>query len=558
MAPLRWGRRRVRPAVGAGPLLLYRRRHMPRRLKLRPLLRVLATLLVVMLAASCQATVDVTVVIEDEAGSGEVTVVVQLDADAVERLEGVDGLRVDDLVTSGWEVEDPEVGDEGGAVITATKSFASPSDLTSVLEEISGPDGPYAQLGLRTERSFAESNFRIEGVLDGTGGVQGFADPGLAEALDGMPFGVDIAALEAELGAPVGSLVTLRLAVGLPGELDDGDPSSTSYTVSADGTQQLAVWETTLDAADPIPVLATSEVSRFRSVAFVIAAAGFALLFLLILITWAIVALRRRRKRRKAARAAASAPRPIPGLPPRDDADDTPTPPEESVASVPASASAGDDTSEPTAADAAPQPPPLELVIIGGPGVAFGVRDPVDEVVAFARANGSMLEYPRIAEHYAQAELGRMSTAELWVAVGAEGDPGALDDDFLGQYQLAPGLREFVARARASGFRVAYLGDGPATWVAQLRQSFVLTDLIDPWIVSSAVGARTPDPAIFEAMRRSAAVAPEACLLIDDRLRVLEAAREKGFGTAWYSPTGRAKEAPGHSIIRGFADLLSS
>ena len=517
-----------------------------------PLRRLLLALAVVLSLAACQAEVDVTVRVDEEPGAGDVEVRVWLDRAVMDRVDGIDGLRLDDLTEAGWDLTEPVEGDDGSVVVSAEKGFANPTELAGVLDEISGVNGPYARLGLRVDRSFAQSEYRFEGVLDGSVGIDAFADPEVAGILDGQAFGADPAELEAELGVPLGSLVTLGLDVELPGSVDGSDGEAPSR------------WTTTLDAADPVPVLVTSEQTRTASLVWAAVAAALALLFVLILVVWLVVSIRRRRARRRAARREATRPRPIPQ---DDSAEDVPD--EELVAASPSDEEPGDaphpqpQGAEPDAPGAvvspaaAVAPPPLRLVIIGGPGVAFGMRDPVDDLVAFARAHGSLLEYPRIAEHYAQAELGRISTAELWVAIGAEGDPAALDEELLGQYQLAPGLRDFVLRARDRGFRVAYLGDGPTAWADLFRRSFVLGEVIDPWIVSASVGARLPEPSMLEALRRTAGVDPASCLLIDDRLRVLEAAHAAGYGTAWYSPAGRAKEAPGHSIIRGFTELLS-
>jgi FMN phosphatase YigB (HAD superfamily) len=523
---------------------------------------VVLVVVALLVLTGCQAEVTVTVLVDDELGSGWVSVDVELDREAVDRLDGIDQLRFEDLTAAGWQVSEPVEADDGSVDLSATKRFADAAAMVSVLDEVSGPNGPYARLGLRVERSFARTDYRFEGVLDGSVGIDAFADPSLATVLDGLPFGTDLAELEDELGQPLGPLVVLRLQAAIPGDRDGADQVSFGEFVDAEGrSHQVTVWQTDLAADAPVPVLVSSSETRVQSIALALAAAAFAVLFLLIVVVWLVVTLRRRRKRKRAARRAAATPRPI-DRPVGADPDDTPVPvsvgsgevggPEAGAEAVPATAAgSGAAGAERTA------PPPLRLVVIGGPGVAFGMRDPVDDLVAFARAHGSMLEYPRIADHYADAELGRLSSSELWVAIGAEGEPRALDEELLGQYQLAAGMRDFVMRARDRGYQVAYLGDGPAGWVDHLRRSFVLTDLVDPWVVSATVGARLPEPAMFEALRRMSGVEPASCLLIDDRLRVLEAAHEAGFGTAWYSPTGRAKEAPGHSIIRGFTDLLS-
>lgn len=500
----------------------------------RSLLALVALALLVL--TGCRADVTVGVDVEED-GSGVVEVTVELDADAVARVEGLDDLRTDDLEDAGWAVAAPEETDDGGLVLVASKPFVDPADLTAVLGEVSGPTGPYAQLGLAIERPFGRTEMRFEGVLDGSVGVEGFADPGVATALDGLPFGQDLAALEAELGAPPGSLVALALDVDLPGDVGDE-----------------VAWETTLDAEAPTPVLATAEVTRMQPLLLAGAAALLVVVLVLLVLVRLFLALRRRRRRRRAARRAR---RDELDRSEVDDAvDDGAEDDDEAVRVVPVGA--GDDEVAPGEDSAASGAAVgLEMVVLGGPGATFGVRDQVDELVAFARANGSTLEYPKIAERYVEASRGGLSTAELWDALGVPGDPVALDAEMLGRYALTPGLREFVVRARDRGYRVAYVGDGPSAWAAQLRRTFLLDDLVDPWVVSAEIGAVLPSIAMFEGLRRISQVDPPNCLFIDDRLRVLEAARELGFGTAWFTPSGRSNEAPGHSIIRSFSDLLS-
>jgi FMN phosphatase YigB (HAD superfamily) len=284
--------------------------------------------------------------------------------------------------------------------------------------------------------------------------------------------------------------------------------------------------------------LAASEVTRWLPLALVGAAIVLGALAVLLILIRIIVGLRRRRRRRKAEKSRRRERREA----------------EVAAQAVPAA------VEEPTAevvADEAESEGGLQMVILGGPGATFSVRDEVDEVVAFARTHGSVLEYPKIAELYSDAARGRLSTGEMWEGIGVPGDPALLDDEFLGRYALTAGVREFVVRARENGFRVAYLGDGPSAWATRLRTSFLLDDLVEPWVVSSEVGAILPELSLFEALRRISAVDPAHCLFIDDRLRVLEVAHELGYGTAWFAPAGRAVEAPGHSIIRSFADLLS-
>ncbi|QGG96482.1 HAD family hydrolase [Actinomarinicola tropica] len=513
------------------------------------------SLLLLLVAAALVLTgcrADVTVAVDvDEEGGGTVDVTVVLDADAVARTEGIEDPELDDLVEAGWTVADPVEREDGGLELAASKPFADPTELGAVLREVSGPAGPYAQLGLAVDRPFGRTEMRFEGILDGTAGVESFADPEVAAALDGLPFGQDLTALEQELGAPIGSFVGLDLEVTLPGDPgDEGEPAD-----------EVAVWSTDLAADGPVPVLSTSEMWRMQPLLLAGAAALLVVLLVLLVLVKLVISWRRRRRRRREAKAerrrVAEAGSGATDAPVGDvdaDADDT-----DAVRVVPAAVDPDVEEDADTSSAAAPAPASvsLDMVVLGGPGTTFGVRDQVDQLVAFARAKGSTLEYPKIADRYVEASRGALSSAELWAQLGVDGDPDELDAEMLGRYALTPGLREFVVRARERGYAVAYVGDGPASWAAHLRRTFRLDDLVDPWVVSADIGAVLPSIALFEGLRRISGVNPPNCLLIDDRLRVLEAARELGYGTAWYTPSGRAAEAPGHSIIRSFADLMS-
>ncbi|HSL59135.1 MAG TPA: hypothetical protein VK866_14915, partial [Acidimicrobiales bacterium] len=511
----------------------------PMRLRLR---LVLATIALVVATAGCQIDVSVDVAVDDT-GGGEVSVSVRLDADAVDRLGGVEQIRTDDVSAAGWVVDAPVVVDDGSATFLARRSFARPEELPEVLAEISGPEGPYADLALALERPFARTRYRLEGVLDGSVGVDAFADPEVAAALGGLPFGQDLAALEAELGGPVGERVVLRLGIVLPGGADGSTLAPDGGVADVPtGARGAAVWTTDLGADAPVVVLATSEELRPAPLAWVVGAAALAVLAVLVLLAGLINAWRRRRRRRRAARPAADPVTPAPRPAAR---------PPDAVATRPAPVPATDDEPAPR--------PTLELVVLGSPGVVFGVVDEVTELlVPFARARGSDLPVAAIAELHAATCLGRLDTAELWAQLRIDGDPTRLDEEYLGGMSLAPGVREFAARARSQGYAVGCVADGPLAWSEHQRAVFHLADLLDPWVTTAEVGARPPAIGPVEAIRRTAGVGAGSCLVIDVDLATLEVVRQAGYGTAWCTDTGRAADAPGHALIRGVDGLLEA
>src|SRR5688572_23239087 len=100
-------------------------------MRLRRLLPLFAVLVA---GAGCRVDTEVLVDVAED-GSGTVTVVVELDGEAVGHLPDLDGdgttgpadlaalVRADDLTDAGWAVADPEPTGEGGLSLQASKPF---------------------------------------------------------------------------------------------------------------------------------------------------------------------------------------------------------------------------------------------------------------------------------------------------------------------------------------------------------------------------------------------------------------------------------------------------
>ena len=100
--------------------------------------------------------------------------------------------------------------------------------------------------------------------------------------------------------------------------------------------------------------------------------------------------------------------------------------------------------------------------------------------------------------------------------------------------------------------QVACVTNDSTAWANKLRARHSLEGLIDPWIISGAVGVRKPDAPIFEVLRRVAGQPPGLIMVVDDDLRNLDSARDMGFRTAWFSSQAHSDDANGHAILRSF------
>lgn len=232
--------------------------------------RLLGAAVALVLLAGCR--VGVTVGVDAEAdGTGRVRALVTLDKDAAARVPDLaDQLRTDDLVAAGWELEGPRPTEEGGVEVEATKRFRTAGEAAQVVEELSGPAGPFRDFRLQRTRSFFKTRTALAGTVDLTSGIEAFSDEALQRRLDGSPLGFDPAELERRLGTTLGRIFEFRVVARLPGDTDSNAP-----TQAGNG----AVWRPTL--GERVELTATAEQWNARNLGAatisVLAAAGFVL-----------------------------------------------------------------------------------------------------------------------------------------------------------------------------------------------------------------------------------------------------------------------------------------
>jgi HAD superfamily hydrolase (TIGR01549 family) len=186
-------------------------------------------------------------------------------------------------------------------------------------------------------------------------------------------------------------------------------------------------------------------------------------------------------------------------------------------------------------------------IVLDAMGVLYRSADDVaDLLIPYARKHGSAATPERIIEVYREASLGRMSSDELWRALGIAAS--ASDDDYCRLNELTAGLREFLARDHDA--RYACLSNDVSEWSLCLRRRFGLEDLIEEWVISGDVGARKPDPEIYALAAERLGADGASILFVDDRPRNLDAAVARGWETAQFGGISSA-----HRTVQSFAEL---
>ena len=110
-------------------------------------------------------------------------------------------------------------------------------------------------------------------------------------------------------------------------------------------------------------------------------------------------------------------------------------------------------------------------------------------------------------------------------------------------------------RLRDRGVALALVTNTDARSLAGLRAEFALDDRFDAVVASCEVGARKPDPRVFEAALDRLGVTPERALMVGDSPGPdVDAARDHGLGAVLLDREGRH---PDHAPrVAGLTDLV--
>lgn len=110
---------------------------------------------------------------------------------------------------------------------------------------------------------------------------------------------------------------------------------------------------------------------------------------------------------------------------------------------------------------------------------------------------------------------------------------------------LEPNQRviDYMRELRERGYKLAICTNNVREWEARWRAMLPVDEIFDVVVDSAFVGARKPEPRIYEITLERLGTAPEATLFIDDVEINCQAAQELGMATIHFRSTDQAIEA---------------
>lgn len=156
------------------------------------------------------------------------------------------------------------------------------------------------------------------------------------------------------------------------------------------------------------------------------------------------------------------------------------------------------------------------------------VKQTGDDFVPYVQQIFPNLSAEEIYTSWFKANIGEMSSLEIWKAIGFQGDLEKIEEEYLDTIELSDGFIDFVEKVR-SKYKLAIISNDASRWSKYLREKFDINKYFDVISISGDLKMKKPDERIFLCTIEKLGVNAEECIYIDDRRGNLEAAKKVGM-----------------------------
>ncbi|HEY44681.1 MAG TPA: HAD family phosphatase [Anaerolineae bacterium] len=151
--------------------------------------------------------------------------------------------------------------------------------------------------------------------------------------------------------------------------------------------------------------------------------------------------------------------------------------------------------------------------------------------------------------------LGRPSTPEETNEIAGHKE-ALFRQSVPGRIKPLPGVIKWIRRLKSWDFRQAIASSAPMANIDILMKELSLHDDFDAIVSGSGLPSK-PDPSVFLEAARRIDVSPEKCVVIEDSLAGVEAAKMGGFKCIAVSTTNPASKLSNADLVLASLDLLT-
>lgn len=168
----------------------------------------------------------------------------------------------------------------------------------------------------------------------------------------------------------------------------------------------------------------------------------------------------------------------------------------------------------------------MKAVVLDMYGVI--VKQTGDDFVPYVQQTFPHLSDEDIYAPWFRANIGEISSLEVWKSIGFHGDLEQIEKEYLETIELSDGFMDFIQKVRRE-YKLAIISNDSRRWSRYLREKFDIDKYFDVISISGELKVKKPDDRIFLYTIEKLGVRAEDCVYVDDRRSNLGAAKRVGM-----------------------------
>lgn len=162
------------------------------------------------------------------------------------------------------------------------------------------------------------------------------------------------------------------------------------------------------------------------------------------------------------------------------------------------------------------------------------VKQTGDDFVPYVQQSFPDLKAEEIYTPWFKADVGELTSLEVWEAIGFQGDLEKIEKEYLDTLELNDGFLDFITDIR-NQYKLAIISNDLSRWSKYLREKFDINKFFDVISVSGDLKIKKPEERIFQLTIEQLGCKAEDCFYVDDREGNLEAAARLEMNTILFN-----------------------
>ena len=192
----------------------------------------------------------------------------------------------------------------------------------------------------------------------------------------------------------------------------------------------------------------------------------------------------------------------------------------------------------------------MKAVVLDMYGVI--VKQTGDDFVPYVQQTFPQKKPEEIETPWFQADIGKLTSLDVWKAIGFQGDLEKIEKEYLDTIELNDGVVDFLKAVKGKEYHLAIISNDSSRWSKYLREKFALNQFFDVISISGDLKIQKPDERIFWLTIEKLGVKAEDCWYVDDRVENLTAAKKIGMHPVLLNSR---KVSYNGDIVENFPDL---